>query len=94
MTNIAIEQALEAKYLDRIIVVLIPIKFWVLQKHTKKEALRRPSDISSDTAPAIDYMKYYIINNCEKEGWSPDLVVIIQPTSPIRSGLNDKLLNA
>ena len=88
LTNIAIEQALEAKYLDRIIVSSDSHKVLSIAKTYKKvEALRRPSDISSDTAPAIDYMKY-VINNCEKEGWSPDLVVIIQPTSPIRSGLD------
>jgi CMP-N,N'-diacetyllegionaminic acid synthase len=88
LTHLAIEQALEAKCLDRIIVSSDSDKVLSIAKTYKKvEVLKRPSDLASDTAPAIDYMKH-AINNCETQGWNPDLVVIIQPTSPIRNGEN------
>lgn len=86
LTHLAIEQALEAKFLDRIIVSSDSDKvISIAETYKKVEALRRPCDIASDTAPAIEYMKH-AIKNCEMQGWIPDLVVIIQPTSPIRSG--------
>ena len=86
LTHLAIEQVLEAKYLDRIIVSSDSDKVLsIAETYKKVEALRRPSDLASDTAPAIDYMKH-AVNYCETQGWTPDLVVIIQPTSPIRNG--------
>ena len=86
LTHLAIEQALEAKHLDRIIVSSDSDKVLsIAETYKKVEALRRPSDLASDTAPAIYYMKH-AFNYCETQGWTPDLVVIIQPTSPIRNG--------
>ena len=86
LTNLAIEQALESKYLDRIIVSSDSDKVLsIAETYKKVEALRRPLDLASDSAPAIDYMQH-AINHCETQGWAPDLVVIIQPTSPIRNG--------
>ena len=86
LTHFAIEQALEAKHLDRIIVSSDSDKVLsIAETYKKVEVLKRPSDLASDTAPAIDYMQH-AIKHCETEGWTPDLVVIIQPTSPIRNG--------
>ena len=88
LTHLAIEQAIEAKFLDRIIVSSDSDKVLsIAEKYKKVEVLKRPKDLASDTAPAIDYMKH-TINHCETQGWIPDLVVIIQPTSPIRSGID------
>lgn len=86
LTHLAIEQALEAKYLDRIIVSSDSDKVLsIAETYKKVDVLKRPSDLASDTAPAIDYMQH-TINHYETQGWTPDLVVIIQPTSPIRNG--------
>jgi CMP-N,N'-diacetyllegionaminic acid synthase len=86
LTHLAIEQALETKYLDRIIVSSDSDKVLsIAETYKKVEVLKRPLSLASDTAPAIDYMKH-AIDHCETQGWNPDLVVIIQPTSPIRNG--------
>ena len=86
LTNLAIEQAIESKHIDRIIVSSDSGKVLsIAETYKKVEALRRPLALASDSAPAIDYMQH-AINHCETQGWAPDLVVIIQPTSPIRNG--------
>lgn len=86
LTQLSIEQAIESKILDRIIVSSDSTEVLKIAETYKSiEGLRRPSRLATDTAPAIDYMKH-AISHCETKGWDPDLVVIIQPTSPIRSG--------
>lgn len=86
LTQFAIEQALEARSLDHIIVSSDSGKILsIAESYQRVEALRRPKALASDTAPAIEYM-LHAIEHCERVGWYPDLVVIIQPTSPIRNG--------
>jgi len=86
LTHMAIEQALESKYLDRIVISSDSNEVLSIgQTFNGVEVLKRPIELATDTAPAIDYMKH-AINHCISNGWSPDLLVIIQPTSPIRTG--------
>lgn len=86
LTHLAIRQALEAKNLDRIVISSDSNEVLTIGRSFKNvDVLKRPSEISSDTAPAIDYMNH-VVNYYESIGWEPDVLVIIQPTSPIRSG--------
>lgn len=88
LTDLAIKQALEAQKLDRIVVnsdspeVLRTAKAYLKQGI---EVLERPEALATDTAPAIDYM-LQTISYYEDRGERYDLVVIIQPSSPLRTG--------
>ena len=88
LTNIAIEQAMKAKLLDKIIISSDSKKILSIGKSYKNiDILNRPVEIAGDNSPAIDYMNH-VVSYYESKGWSPDLLVIIQPTSPIRSGVD------
>ena len=88
LIDLAIKQALEAKKLDRIVVnsdspeVLKAAKAYMKQG---VEVLERPEALATDTAPAIDYM-LQTISYYEDRGERYDLIVIIQPSSPLRTG--------
>lgn len=86
LTHLAIEQALQAKYLDRIIISSDSKEVLRIgQAYKGVKVLERPSELATDTSPAIEYM-IHAINDCVSHGWTPDILVIIQPTSPIRTG--------
>ena len=84
----AITQALEAKKLDRIVVNSdSPEVLRTAIAYMKQgiEMLERPEVLATDTAPAINYM-LQTISYYEDRGERYDLIVIIQPSSPLRTG--------
>ncbi|HEY1552727.1 MAG TPA: acylneuraminate cytidylyltransferase family protein, partial [Kofleriaceae bacterium] len=44
----------------------------------------RPTELASDTATSIDVAIHAVSWLCEHERWSPDVLVLLQPTSPLR----------
>lgn len=86
LTDLAIRQALESELLDSIILssdsddVLA-----IASKYEKVLSLKRPSKISEDDSPALDYMRHSL-EHYRKQGEFFDLVAIIQPSSPLRKG--------
>jgi CMP-N-acetylneuraminic acid synthetase len=88
LLDLAIQQALEAKLIDKIVVNsdAPEVKEITAKYHSKGiNFLERPKELATDESPAIDYMlqtlEYY-----ESKGMFFDLVVIIQASSPLRSG--------
>jgi len=88
LVDLAIEHALGASCLDQIVVNSDADEVErIVSKYLGKgvEFLKRPYDIANDRSAAIDYMqhtlKYY-----EDQNKFFDLVVIIQPSSPFRTG--------
>lgn len=79
----AIEAALAAKQLARVVLSSDDDEVLALgARHADVLCLRRPDDISTDTAPAIDYVRH-----AERElalrGEAPfEAVAIVQPSSP------------
>jgi CMP-N-acetylneuraminic acid synthetase len=45
----------------------------------------RPAELASDTATSIDVAKHAVSWLADREGWSADVVVLLQPTSPLRT---------
>ena len=89
LTTLAIQQALEAKYLDTILVSSDSQEILQLTKQFQNIIpIRRPNNLATDKSPAIDYMKH-ALNLLEMEyNKTFDIIVIIQPTSPLRFGKN------
>jgi len=83
LVSYAIETALGASLLDKIVVNTDDED--ILEIATKYKGiipLRRPLEISQDLSPAIDYV-HQTIKELETQGETFDIVVILQPTSPL-----------
>ena len=81
----AIEAALKAKYIDRVIISTDDEEIArVAVAFGAELPFMRPAELASDSAMAIDNY-IYTINRLEKEcGDSIDAFVVLQPTSPLR----------
>lgn len=49
------------------------------------EVIMRPSDIAKDESPIIDTINHTITTLKERDGFIPDIIVLLQPTSPLRN---------
>ena len=98
LTEIAINQALGSKLIDKLILSSDSSRILsIADKYNEIIPLKRPKNISTNRSPAISYIKHSI-EYCNRHDFYPELVVIIQPTSPIRCPINidstiDLLLN-
>lgn len=86
-----IDVALEAQkegLITRTIVSTDDVKIQHLSRSLGADApFLRPADISGDTARSVDLV-IHALNYCKDEGQEYDAVMLLQPTSPLRS-LND-----
>lgn len=86
LTDLAIQQALDAELLNEIVVNSDSNEVLkIASQYQKIIALKRPAELATDESPAVDYM-LHTIDILESQGHSYDLVVIIQPSSPLRKG--------
>ena len=46
--------------------------------------IRRPAELSDDKSPTIDAI-FHAIDQCDSKGITPDIIVLLQPTSPFRT---------
>lgn len=75
-----IEAGLKSKYIDKIIVTSDDNEILDIAKQFGSDTLKRPDELSSDTATSFDVIKH-TIENTDKY----DYVVLLQPTSPLRT---------
>lgn len=90
LTDLAIKQAVESTLVNKIVINSdseLAEKITERYKYDKIEFLRRPDELATDTSIAIDYIIQTILFY-EKKGERFDLIVIIQPSSPLRTGLD------
>ncbi len=76
----SIESGLKSEYIDKVIVSSDDDEILSVSKKYKSDTIVRPSELASDTATTFDAIKH-AIDNTEKY----DYVVLLQPTSPLRS---------
>ncbi|MCK4817643.1 acylneuraminate cytidylyltransferase family protein, partial [bacterium] len=80
-----IKAALESKFLARVILSsdhdeIIEIG----RKYGVEVPFKRPQELAEDATPTINVI-IHAVNFLEKnEGFSPDIIVILEPTSPLR----------
>lgn len=48
----------------------------------------RPTSLARDETPSIDVVRHAVEHLGHKEHWMPDMVVLLQPTSPFRKALH------
>ena len=80
-----IEAALGSEMLDRVIVSTDSEKIAEVAREYNAEVILRPKELAQDTTPTEPVLQHAIKYLEEKENYSPDLIVLLQPTSPIRN---------
>lgn len=78
-----IEHALKARNVSRVVVSTDDAKIAEVAQRSGAEVVRRPPEISGDTASSEDALLHALDYLKEKEGYEPDLVVFLQCTSPL-----------
>lgn len=82
----SIETALQAKTLTRIIVSTDDETIaQVSQQYGAEVPFLRPHHLATDTATSITVLQHAVTYLAEQEGYTTDIVVCLQPTSPLRS---------
>jgi len=74
--------ALKSKYLPRVIVTTENKEIAEIAKRQGVEIIKRPKRLATDKAKSIDVV-LHALNVLEIKGYKPDIVVWLQPTSPL-----------
>lgn len=81
----AIECAKMTGYINRIILSTDSDKYLKLGKKYGAEAHQlRPAILSADDTPMLDVITYELDSLYKKESYRPDIIVLLQPTQPLR----------
>ena len=84
LISYAINAAKKSKYIDRIIVSTDDKKIARVAKKCGAEVpFMRPAELASDTASALPVIQHAVRYFEDKKKFKPDLIVIVQPTSPL-----------
>jgi CMP-N,N'-diacetyllegionaminic acid synthase len=76
-----IESAVQSKYLDQILLSTDSDDIIKVVENYKIKTIKRPLELASDTAKTVDVVKH-VIENIDKKY---DFIVLLQPTSPLRT---------
>jgi len=76
----SIEAGIESKFIDKVLVSSDDNEILEISEKFGANTIKRPKELSSDTATTFDTVKH-TIDNFEKY----DYVVLLQPTSPLRT---------
>lgn len=79
----SIEQAIKTLSIDRIIVSTDDQKIKEVALKYGAEVQMRPPELAQDDTPLIPVLQY-VVNKIEEEGEQVDIVVLLQPTNPLR----------
>jgi CMP-N-acetylneuraminic acid synthetase len=83
-----IEAALKCSFIDRVIVSTDCHDIGSISKSFGAEVpFYRPDDLSSDFSTSIDVV-FHSIESLSCNGWLPEIIILLQPTSPLRSALH------
>ena len=80
-----IKAAQKSKYLERIIVSTEDKEIAEIAKRLGAEVINRPRELARDETPTLPVLQHVIHHLEEKENCRPDVIVILQPTSPLRT---------
>lgn len=79
-----IEEALKSEYLDKVIVSTDNAQISQISKEYGAEVpFIRPKELATDTSPTLPVIQHALMY-LESEGYIPNFVVLLQPTSPLR----------
>lgn len=79
-----IKESIKSKYLGRIIVSTEDKEISEISKKYGAEVIERPEELAKDETPTIDVI-FHVLQVVKAENFEPGLVVLLQPTSPLRN---------
>ena len=79
----SIETGIQSKYITRVVVSTEDKEIASVAKDFGAEVVIRPDELAIDTAKTAPVMMH-VVEELEKEGYKPDIVVLLQPTTPLR----------
>jgi CMP-N,N'-diacetyllegionaminic acid synthase len=83
MIGYAIEAAKKSKYINKVVVSTDDKEIATVSKKFGAEVIDRPNEMAQDTSPVIPALQHALAKVKEK-GFTPDVMVLLQPTSPLR----------
>lgn len=85
LVEYTIKAALESKLLTRVILSTDDDEIIEIgRKYGVEVPFRRPKELAKDDTPTIDVIIHALNFLEENEGFPPDIIVILEPTSPLR----------
>lgn len=85
MVAYSIQEALKSSYIDRVVVSTEDREIAIISKELGAEIpFMRPSELALDETPSMDVFVNMIDELLKREGYYPDIVTILEPTSPLR----------
>jgi len=82
----SIDVGLESRYIDRLMMTTDgPDIARVARRHGAEVPFLRPSELAQDNTPALPVLRHATRWMAEREGWSFDAVVTLEPTTPMRT---------
>lgn len=77
-------QAKQSRLLDRVVVSTDDEQIAAVAKKYGVEVQARPPALARNDTPHLPVLRY-VVESLEKGGYKPDIVVLLQPTSPFRA---------
>jgi len=82
----SIEAALSSKTVDRVVLSTEDEEIAHIAQGYGAEVIKRPMELASDIAPTEPTLEHVVTYLKETEGYQADIIVLLQPTSPLRNG--------
>ena len=83
-----IEAALSSKYIDSVVVSTEDEEIAKITKDYRVEVIPRPLELAHNNTPSLPVFQHVIRFLEEVESFLPNIIVILQPTSPLRTASN------
>lgn len=80
----SIEQAKKSKYIYRIVVSTEDEEIAKIARKWNVEVIKRPQELARDDTPMVDVV-IHTLEVLKEEKYIPDIIVLLQPTSPLRT---------
>ncbi|MCR4908548.1 MAG: acylneuraminate cytidylyltransferase family protein [Lachnospiraceae bacterium] len=78
------EAAKQSRYIDRLLLSTDEPSYASFGESEGVEVSMRPAELSGDDTPMKEVVRYHL-EEFKKEGYEPDVFVLLQPTSPLRT---------
>lgn len=80
----SIKAALASRFVDRVVVSTDDEEIAAVARKYRADVVMRPKELSADSTP-MDPVLAHAVLSLGKENYSPDAVLLLQPTSPLRT---------
>ncbi|MFC1926569.1 cytidylyltransferase domain-containing protein [Chloroflexota bacterium] len=81
----SIEVALKSKLIDRVLVSTEDNEIAEIAAKFGAEVIKRPQELARDNTPSLPVFQHVIRYLDQEEGYHPETIVVLQPTSPLRT---------